>query len=78
MIVAFIAPFSAGLIFYASAVKITSGFTEYLPKIVAYKRKTILWVALLFVLFGSLALFGCFGWQEIVSVICVSLIILLL
>lgn len=77
MVVAFIAPFSAGLIFYASAVKITSGFTEYLPKIVAYKKKDNPLGSLLFVLFGALAFIWLLpGWQEIVSVICVSLIIL--
>ncbi len=76
-IVAFIAPFSAGLVFYASAVKITDGFNEYLPKVVTKKYKSIPLGSLGFVLFGSLAFIWLLpGWQEIVSVICVSLVML--
>lgn len=76
-IVAFIAPFSAGLVFYASAVKITTGFGEYLPKMATKKHKDTPIGSLIFVLFGSLAFIWLLpGWQEIVSVICVSLIIL--
>lgn len=77
-IAAFIAPFGAGLVYYASSVKITSGFSAYLPKLVSIKNKNGLPIGsitfVLIIALGTLWLLP--GWQEIVSVICVSLVIL--
>ncbi|MDD3265873.1 MAG: APC family permease [Burkholderiales bacterium] len=75
---AFIAPFSAGLVFYASAVKMTVGFSHYLPAIVSTKSKNGSPLGgVLFVLFICiLVLWFLPGWQEIVSIICVNLVLL--
>lgn len=75
-LIAFIAPFGSGLVFFASSVRIANGFDYYIPIIRSHSKHGPL-KAMGFILLASLAILWLLpSWKMIVSVVCVSLTLL--
>lgn len=75
-LIAFIAPFGSGLVFFASAVRIANGFDYYIPIIKSYGKHGPL-KSMIFILLASLSILWLLpSWKMIVSVVCVSLTLL--
>lgn len=76
-LIAFIAPFGSGLVFFASSSRIIVEFNHYLPMLKADSHKDSLSKSTVFVLVLSLLIIWFLpSWKMVVSVACESLIIL--
>lgn len=75
---AFLSPFGAGLIYYASTARVLRGFGEYLPSFVTKNTKENIPIGSLISVF-LICLFIIWilpGWQLIISIICAGLVLL--